>query len=59
MSRKKRRRKETPQPASSAGLFRFFEESTGSLIKLRPEIVVIIAGVFVVMVILASSFISL
>jgi len=59
MSRKKRRRRETPQPASSAGLFRFFEESTDSLIKLRPEIVVIIAGVFVVMVILASSFISL
>jgi preprotein translocase subunit Sec61beta len=59
MSRKKRRRQEAPQPASSAGLFRFFEESTDSFIKLRPELVVIIAGFFVVMVILASTFIAL
>ena len=59
MSRKKKRRHETPQPPSSAGLFRFFEESTDSFIKLRPEIVIIVASVFVVMVLLASSFISL
>lgn len=37
-----RRRRESPLPASSAGLLRFFEEDV-SLIKLRPEIVVILS----------------
>jgi preprotein translocase subunit Sec61beta len=58
LSRKKRRRREAPQPPSSAGLFRFFEESTDAIIKLRPEIVFIAACVFIVIVILASGFIT-
>ena len=40
--REKRRRSESPMPAASAGLLRFFEEETEG-IKIRPEMVVFIA----------------
>jgi preprotein translocase subunit Sec61beta len=37
--REKRRKREAPMPAASAGLLRFFEEETPG-IKVRPEVVV-------------------
>lgn len=40
--REKRRRSESPMPAASAGLLRFFEEETEG-IKIRPEIAIFIA----------------
>jgi len=42
LSREKRRKREAPMPAASAGLLSFFEEETGG-IKLRPEIVLFLA----------------
>lgn len=50
MSAKKRRR-EAPMPASSAGLLRFFEDETHG-VKVRPEAVIIIAAVMTVLSIL-------
>jgi len=41
--REKRRRSEAPMPAASAGLLRFFEEETLG-IKLRPEVVILMAA---------------
>jgi len=38
MSSKKK--KDTPLPASSAGLMRFFEDETQSGVRVRPEIVI-------------------
>jgi preprotein translocase subunit Sec61beta len=40
--REKRRRDEAPMPAASAGLLRFFEEETPG-IKVRPEVVILMA----------------
>ena len=40
--REKRRKKEAPMPAASAGLLRFFEDDTPG-IKVRPEMVLIIS----------------
>jgi preprotein translocase subunit Sec61beta len=40
--REKRRRSESPMPAASAGLLRFFEEETEG-IKIKPEMAVFIA----------------
>ncbi|MEM2961682.1 MAG: SEC61-beta family protein [Candidatus Bathyarchaeia archaeon] len=40
--REKRRRREAPMPAASAGLLRFFEEETEG-IKVRPEILLAMA----------------
>jgi len=46
--REKRRRDEAPMPAASAGLLRFFEEETPG-IKVRPEVVILMAvGLIVV-----------
>ncbi|MGA3107921.1 MAG: preprotein translocase subunit Sec61beta [Candidatus Bathyarchaeia archaeon] len=38
-AREKRRKRESPMPAASAGLLRFFEEETPG-VKVRPEVVV-------------------
>ena len=38
-AREKRRKREAPMPAASAGLLRFFEEETPG-IKVRPEVVI-------------------
>ena len=38
-AREKRRKREAPMPAASAGLLRFFEEDTPG-IKIRPEVVI-------------------
>jgi len=48
----KRKRREAPMPASSAGLLRFFEDETKG-IKIRPEIVVAVSvGLIIVSIIL-------
>jgi len=47
MSSKKR--KETPMPASGAGLLRFFEEESKG-IKIRPEAVLIGATILIALV---------
>jgi preprotein translocase subunit Sec61beta len=41
-AREKRRKREAPMPAASAGLLRFFEEETPG-IKVRPEVVLLLA----------------
>ena len=40
--REKKRERKAPMPAQSAGLLRFFEEETRG-IKVRPELVVVLA----------------
>lgn len=52
--RQKKRKKEAPMPAASAGLLRFFEEETSG-IKLRPEIVIILAIVLIAVSLIAHS----
>lgn len=52
--RQKKRKKEAPMPAASAGLLRFFEEETAG-IKLRPEIVIILAIVLIAVSLIAHS----
>ena len=59
MSREKKRNKEAPAPSSSAGLLSFYGESTDSIIKIRPETVMLITTVLIVGVILASIFLKL
>jgi preprotein translocase subunit Sec61beta len=51
-----KRKKEAPMPASSAGLLRFFEDETEG-IKIRPEVVVIIAAALVLGAILLRTII--
>lgn len=41
-AREKRRKREAPMPAASAGLLRFFEEETPG-VKIRPELVVMMS----------------
>jgi preprotein translocase subunit Sec61beta len=41
-AREKRRKRESPMPAASAGLLRFFEEETPG-VKIRPEVVVMMS----------------
>ncbi len=54
MSRKKK--KDTgPMPAASAGLLRFFEEETEG-VKIRPELLVVIAVSMIVVSVLAKIF---
>jgi preprotein translocase subunit Sec61beta len=52
----RRKKKETgPMPAASAGLLRFFEEETEG-IKIRPELLVVIAVTLIVISVLAKVF---
>jgi preprotein translocase subunit Sec61beta len=55
MSGKKKKDKKSPMPAASAGLLRFFEEETEG-VKVRPEILVIMAIALIVIVALAHLF---
>jgi len=41
-AREKRRKREAPMPAASAGLLRFFEEETPGF-KVRPEVLLMVA----------------
>ncbi|KYH42212.1 MAG: preprotein translocase subunit SecG [Candidatus Bathyarchaeota archaeon B63] len=53
-SRRRRRRQQTaPLPAAGAGLLRFFEEDTPG-IRVRPEIVVILAVALIIICIVAQ-----
>jgi len=49
--REKKRERKAPMPAQGAGLLRFFEEETRG-IKVRPELVVILAVALIVACIL-------
>jgi len=51
--RERRRRRGAPMPATGAGLLRFFEEETRG-IKVRPEIVVMLAVALIVISILVQ-----
>jgi len=53
MSRRKRRRREAPPPVASAGLLRFFEEELHGM-RIRPEIIVLIAVALIAFSILAN-----
>jgi len=52
MSKKK---KESPMPAASAGLLRFFEEETEG-VKVRPELLMGLAVALIVVCVLAQIF---
>jgi preprotein translocase subunit Sec61beta len=54
---KKKKEKKSPMPAASAGLLRFFEEETEG-IKVRPEILVVLAVALIVVAVLARAFFS-
>ncbi len=54
MSKKKQKDK-SPMPAASAGLLRFFEEETEG-IKIRPELLVVVAVALIVISVLARVF---
>lgn len=52
----RRRKKDTgPMPAASAGLLRFFEEETEG-IKVRPELLVVLAVALIVVSVMAKVF---
>ncbi|MCD6593781.1 preprotein translocase subunit Sec61beta [Candidatus Bathyarchaeota archaeon] len=54
MSRRKRRReRRAPMPATGAGLLRFFEEDTPG-IRVRPEVVLILSVVLIIVCIVIS-----
>jgi len=55
MSKKKKRERSSPMPAASAGLLRFFEEETEG-IKVRPELLVVMASALIVVAVLAHVF---
>ncbi len=57
MSRKKKKEGQSPMPAASAGLLRFFEEETEG-VKMRPELLVVFAVALVVISVLAKVFFS-
>jgi preprotein translocase subunit Sec61beta len=52
---KKKKKKESPMPAASAGLLRFFEEETEG-VKVRPEILMGLAVALIVVCVLAQTF---
>ena len=54
-AREKRRKREAPMPAASAGLLRFFEEETEG-VKVRPELLVVSAIALIVVCVLAQIF---
>jgi len=52
---KKKKEKSAPMPAASAGLLRFFEEETEG-IKVKPEMLVALAVVLIIVCVLAQVF---
>ena len=52
---KRRRRREAPMPAPAAGLLRFFEEESKGF-KIRPEIILILAGILIALTVIANKF---
>lgn len=57
MSRKRRRSQEAPMPVGSAGILSFYQEKTDSIIKIRPEFVLIMTIILILTVMLAGIFI--
>lgn len=55
MSSKKKKSKESPMPAASAGLLRFFEEETEG-VKVRPELLILASIGLIVVCVLAQVF---
>ncbi|MGA2767612.1 MAG: preprotein translocase subunit Sec61beta [Candidatus Bathyarchaeia archaeon] len=55
MSTKKKKEKKSPMPAASAGLLRFFEEETEG-VKVRPELLIILAIALIIVAALAHAF---
>jgi len=55
MSGRKKNKDPGPMPAASAGLLRFFEEETEG-VKIRPELLVVIAVSMIVVSVLAKVF---
>ncbi|UCH37005.1 MAG: preprotein translocase subunit Sec61beta [Candidatus Bathyarchaeota archaeon] len=59
MSRNKKRRREASGPPTSAGLLSFYGEVTDSILKIRPEIVLVVAVALIIGVIVANVFLQL
>ena len=59
LSREKKRSKTSSGPASSAGLLSFYGEATESIIKIRPEIVMVMTFSLIVSVVIASIFLNI
>ncbi len=55
MGMRRKKKDSGPMPAASAGLLRFFEEETEG-IKIRPEILVVLAVTLIVVSVLAQIF---
>jgi preprotein translocase subunit Sec61beta len=55
MSGRKKKKDTGPMPAASAGLLRFFEEETEG-VKIRPELLVVLAVSLIVVSVLAKDF---
>jgi preprotein translocase subunit Sec61beta len=55
MGMRRKKRDSGPMPAGSAGLLRFFEEETEG-IKVRPELLVVMAVALIVVSVLAKAF---
>jgi len=53
--REKRRRESAPMPAAGAGLLRFFEDEAHG-IKIKPELIVVLAVALIVVCIFAQAF---
>ncbi len=49
-----RRRRGAPLPASAAGLLRFFEEEAKG-VKIRPELILILAGLLIAVTIVMNK----
>lgn len=54
-TKKKKEKKKSPMPAASAGLLRFFEEETEG-VKVRPELLIILAITLIIVAALAHAF---
>jgi preprotein translocase subunit Sec61beta len=52
---KKKKEKSAPMPAASAGLLRFFEEETEG-VKVKPELLIILAIALIIVSVLAKIF---
>lgn len=55
MGMRRKKRDTGPMPAASAGLLRFFEEETEG-IKVRPELLVVMAVALIVVSVIAGAF---
>ncbi len=55
MSGRRKKKDSGPMPAASAGLLRFFEEETEG-VKIRPELLVVLAVTLIVISVLAKVF---